>query len=261
MIIAEKDDFIKAFQTVDLGSMDRVRLMNRIDTKYILSCNRLPEILNGLSDYYRILDINDIKCMPYETTYFDTEGFYHFRQHVTGNPVRYKIRFRKYASTGISYLEIKKRIGKCRTIKWRIQNSPAAGGKFDEEADNFLSTCIKWPVSDLKPVLFNSFKRITLVESRFSERATIDFGISFSDMSGNTVHYPFISVVELKREGLGNHSHLADTMKKFCIKTSGFSKYCVGVYSLNDIPSGNVLKGKISQIKKIEDEYYRYCSA
>jgi hypothetical protein len=261
MEVTETTNILPLFSKIDLASMDAVSLMHRIDTKYVISGHRLPDILEMVKPDYRLLEIDGLTCMPYETRYYDTPGYYFFRQHATGSPVRYKVRFREYKASGISFLEVKKRTGKWRTSKWRIGNKPLDNGNLDAEGYSFLEPFMKFRTGELAPVLLNGFTRLTLVESGFRERATIDFDLSFSDQTGKTIRFPFIAIVELKREGHSGLSPLAETMKALAVNPTGFSKYCIGISSLYDIPGRNVLKGKICQIKKIEDEFNRYCSA
>ena len=109
----------------------------------------------------------------------------------------------------------------------------------------------------LKPVLVNNFKRITLVGSSFNERVTIDYDISFSDLTGRQLKYPSAAIIELKRPGYTNNSPFTSALKALSVHPTGFSKYCFGASVLYDIPRKNILKEKHSLIKKIEDEYYK----
>ena len=55
--------------------MDKVALMNRVDTKFVVSFNDLPLILDELRADYKMLEIDGLRIHPYKTSYFDTEGF------------------------------------------------------------------------------------------------------------------------------------------------------------------------------------------
>lgn len=246
---------------VGLDEMDSVKLMNRVDTKYVMSAHRLPSLFDGLDGHYRVLETGGTRISPYETCYLDDNCFRLFDQHVIGKPVRYKVRFRTYSSTGSTFLEVKKRTAASRTVKWRISRDTSLAAFSDDEALQFLRGCLPFGPEGLSPVLLNSFKRITLVEKSFRERATIDFDLSFSDMSGKVLRFPFITIIELKREGYGSFSPLAGVLRELSVNPSGFSKYCVGVSVLYNIPRRNLLRDKISVIKKIENEYNSCCSA
>ena len=75
-----------------------------------------------LSNHYQVLEINNMRILPYSTTYLDTSDYLFYYQHVRGEFERYKLRYRKYEATNESFLEIKKKTNKGRTIKWRIEN-------------------------------------------------------------------------------------------------------------------------------------------
>jgi hypothetical protein len=246
---------------VGLEEMEGVRLMNRVDTKYIMSVHRLAGLLGQLDGKYRVLETGGMRIAPYSTCYLDDNPFSLFRQHIMGKPVRYKVRYRTYATTGATFLEVKKRTAASRTIKSRIPRKSEMTGSCDEKELAFLNSCLPFDASSLKPVLRNTFKRITLVDTAFRERATIDFDLSFSDNTGAVVSYPFIAIIELKREGYGALSPLAGVLRQMSVKPSGFSKYCVGISELYNIPGRKILREKISLIKRIENEYNSCCSA
>ena len=113
----EIGQILDSFSAVTLEEMDKVRLMNRFDTKFIFSLQMLPEILNRMNAYYKTLSVNNIRTFSYNTTYLDTGDFLFFHDHVTGRLERNKIRFREYDSTGKTFLEVKKRTNKHRLHK------------------------------------------------------------------------------------------------------------------------------------------------
>jgi hypothetical protein len=250
-------DIVNSFDPICLGEMERVWLMNRIDTKYVMSVHRLPDLLSVLSRDYKILEMEGLRAFPYFTKYLDTSGFRFFNQHVTGRPVRHKVRYRTYLSAGTTWLEIKKRSANGRTIKWRIKNDLRSDGTPDPAACSFIEQYLPGGSQGLKPVLINRFERITLVGSEINERATIDFDISFTNMLDNQLKYPCMAIIELKRDGRQERSPVADAMKALSVRSSGFSKYCFGVSELYDIPRKFILKEKLSLLKKIEYEYNR----
>ena len=53
-------DAIKAFDPILLDDMGSVRLMSRMDTKYVLKLDRLPGILSDVSSSYFMLEIEDL---------------------------------------------------------------------------------------------------------------------------------------------------------------------------------------------------------
>jgi len=247
------EEVLNSYKPISLSEMDGFELMNRIDTKYIFPSKRLPKLLSSISDHYRILEIKEIRDFPYSSTYLDTPNNLFFNQHVRGVSNRYKVRFRVYETTGQSYLEVKLKNVKNRTIKWRIKNN-LRNSEPDENALQFLSSYIQDTAYSIEPVLFNRFHRITLVGIHTSERITFDHNIQFSNKQGNLIDLPYLAIAELKREGNSGESPFLSTMKTMMIRCSGFSKYCVGSILLKDIPKSNTIKPKILQLKKIQNE-------
>ena len=52
------ENVLESYTPISLDEMEHVQLMNRVDTKYILPVNSLPEILDEMKADYRILEIN-----------------------------------------------------------------------------------------------------------------------------------------------------------------------------------------------------------
>jgi hypothetical protein len=117
--------------------------MDRIETKYVFSVDKVKDIVASMIKNYRVLEVNGIRIPEYNTLYFDTPDYMFYNQHITGRASRIKVRFRKYNSSDKTYLEIKKRIRKNRTIKWRIENEPV-NGSFNEAADTFIKTLFRF---------------------------------------------------------------------------------------------------------------------
>ena len=169
-------DILKNFQKCSLSEMDQVKLMNRVDTKFVLSKESLFEILPNLFNDYRCLEINGQSLLSYKNQYFDDEDFSCFQDHHRKIPNRFKVRIRKYLDTHVSFLEVKKKI-KGRTNKSRIVVDDFVDG-LDDQQSEFINKAIG-ESHVLSPTLWNDFQRITLVNNDHSERLTLDFNLSF----------------------------------------------------------------------------------
>jgi hypothetical protein len=122
--MVKKDDYacldlVNTFRALTLNELDKVKLLNRKDTKYVFTQSQLPSILEQLIPSYKILEIENERVFIYDTIYFDTHDFKFYTQHHNGNKKRYKIRSRTYQNTGQSFFEIKVKNNKNRTIKKR----------------------------------------------------------------------------------------------------------------------------------------------
>jgi hypothetical protein len=235
--------------------MDSVQLMNRTDTKFILQSKLLPELLKKASEHYKILEIDNQRNFAYQSTYLDTDHYLFFSQHMKSKPGRFKVRYRIYECTGVSYLEVKCKTNKNRTIKWRIKNE-LINNQPNDKALQFLSGHINDVAFDITPVLMNRFFRITLAGLETKERITLDYNLSFSDNDNSLVTLPYIAIAELKREGYTGKSPFLYILKEMRIRQSSFSKYCMGTALLRPMPKTNILKPTILAIQKLGNENF-----
>jgi hypothetical protein len=253
---SDLDKVLNSFTPISLEEMDSVALMNRTDVKFIFPSDQLPLILEKAPGIYKVLEIHSHRKFAYTTTYLDTENFQFYRHHLSGKLNRFKVRYRVYESTATSYLEVKFKSNKMRTVKWRIKNS-LNQGNIDQLALQFLSKYFDDTIK-LKPVQINKFDRITLVNLLQKERITLDFNLQFIDTQNKQMSIPYIAIAEIKQEKYSNQSPFLKILKELNIRPTGFSKYCMGNALLKVLPQNNVLKSKLLTLEKIRDDYYFY---
>jgi hypothetical protein len=249
---ANLENILHKFSPIGLKEMNSVNLMNRIDSKYVFSVNKLERILDVAKDHYHILQLDYHREFFYTTTYLDSPDFMFFNQHINGKFPRYKIRYRHYEHSGQSFLEVKSKTNKNNTVKERIDYKPV-GETLDSSGTDFVRQFVKIDTSCLRPVLIDRFIRLTLVGLKTAERITIDYNLSFEDNSGKTVRLPLVAIAELKRERLNKQSLFTRLIKEFKVRKTGFSKYCLGISLLYDLPKQNALKRKFLLLSKIEN--------
>ena len=120
---------IAQFRKVSLPDLDKVELMNRIDLKFCFHFNQACHVFESIKDNYSVLEIDGQSIFSYYNTYFDTSDNQMYLNHHNGKLNRYKIRVRRYNQTNNSFLEIKFKNNKGRTIKksnsvfWRSTQS------------------------------------------------------------------------------------------------------------------------------------------
>lgn len=236
------------FAPIRLEEMEQVKLMNRTDTKYWFHENHLSSLLEEVQHNYFILNMDDKIALPYSTTYFDTDENRMFAAHHNGKLNRYKIRRRSYVSSGISFLEVKFKSNKGRTIKKRVP-SDCNTINFTEQEQEFLNGLTPFNGAELQKSLINNFSRITLVNKNFRERCTIDFNLQFKT-NDKHISLDNLVIVEIKSEGSPSNSPLARVLRNERIKISGFSKYCVGRTLTDPSLKRNAFKHKIRCIEK-----------
>lgn len=240
---------LNSINTIHLKDMENVKLMNRVDTKYWFHTDRLPQILDWAKEFYYILEIEEKKVLSYSTTYYDTALNSMYVSHHNGKLNRYKVRHRTYLESGISFLEVKQKSNKGRTVKSRIPTSADADNFTSDEA-SFLDANCPFTSNELSPCIQNRFRRITLVSKNMDERCTIDMDLQFYS-NKQTLELDKLAIVEIKTEGLPSSSPLRAFLKELGIKKSGFSKYCVGRAMSSPNIKNNSFKHTIRKINKV----------
>ncbi len=239
---------LNTFNLVTLEEMDSVKLLNRMDTKFTFRANLLPQILEELKPHYKVLDINGIKMSRYKTLYYDTPDKHLYTQHQNGKLNRYKVRLRRYEDSDLNFFEIKFKTNKKRTIKQRVTRS-----KFSEiikgKSERFLIENSPFTAEMLLPSLYIYYLRITLVSNTFTERLTIDLGLTFKD-NDNEKSFPKLIIVEVKQDHSAN-SPAINILRKYKIQNISISKYCLGIISLFNNVKKNNFKVKLQKINKI----------
>lgn len=242
---------INSFKPISLEEMGKVKLMNRIDTKFVTDIDRLQELLRKASEAgYMIQQIDGESNMPYYTRYYDTADVQMFYQHQRGKKNRQKIRVRRYEGSDTPpFIEIKSKNNKGRTKKKRVAmvNDREIAPHFD-----FLSSNSNYDPSSLMPHIENHFYRITLVNRDMTERITVDSSLEFHNLvTGKRVSLDNIGIIEWKRDGRSSKSELDSILRDLRIHQSGFSKYCVGMAVTNPELRQNRLKKKLRMIRSI----------
>lgn len=236
------------FAPIRLEDMDRVKLMNRTDTKYWFHIKHLESLLDAIRNDYYILTMQNEVALPYSTVYYDTAENRMYTAHHNGKLNRYKIRRRTYLLSGISFLEVKFKSNKGRTKKTRIAGKNHTSG-FSAEEVAFLEKQTPFTAEQLSPSLSNHFERITLVNKNFGERCTLDFRLTFASLN-KQFDLPNMVILEVKADGSPAGSPLVKALREMRIKSSGFSKYCIGKMLTDAGIKQNAFKPKIRQIEK-----------
>lgn len=170
--------------TLDLDRIAAVRLMNRVDTKYLVDEALCMELLERAADQYYVQIIDDCRACRYATLYYDTPQWDMYHLHHNRRLTRQKIRTRTYVETGVTYLEVKNKSNKGRTHKRRmaLDRSLFAAAATDTAAADFLRREARYAPEALSPSLTTRFVRVTLVNHAMTERLTIDFDLHFDNV-------------------------------------------------------------------------------
>ena len=240
-------DILNRLDPIGLDEMEEVRFMNRTDTKYVLPTREVTSLLKEIGEDYKVLDIDGNRMGRYETLYFDTPSYDFYIEHHNGKKNRVKVRYRKYLDSDVTFLEVKKKNNKNRTIKLRKRVADISQ-TIDEEDLNFVEVAADKSLI-LMPSVRNVFRRTTLVSKSHSERATIDFNVELM-LNGKSVTLPGLSIIEAKQDLFNKDSKIVRTLKARHCRSMRVSKYCLGIALLSDNLKTNNYKKKLRKIEE-----------
>lgn len=243
------DQILDKFQPIQLEEMDEVSLMKRVDQKFTIPYSKLITMLPKLTKEYRCLEIDEKRLFSYQTEYLDTNDQQMFLRHHNERVNRYKIRFRDYIESNLSFLEIKFKNNKSETLKKRIQVD-FGSRSIDKVEKKFISKNSTFKAGKIEAKLANSFKRVTLVNLLNKERVTIDFQLQFKTKTEN-IDLPELAIIELKKEKNNLKSTIISLLKENKIRPTNFSKYAIGSVLTSSNLKYNKLKKKLIYLNKI----------
>lgn len=239
------------FQPITLAEMERVALLDRTDTKLLLTPEQLHYALDYLLPYYRVLEIEGRRQHHYQTLYFDTPDLDFYHQHHNGWRNRYKVRERAYVDSDLTFVEVKHKVRSDRTIKHR-RPVPELTTDFGQPAAAFIQAHAPFREDALVPTLWNDFQRITLVSTHRRERVTFDLDLRFRRAYGNKwVALPGVVVAEVKQVRFSYDSDFLREMRYLGVRPTGFSKYCTGVALLYPEVKHNNFKPRMLHLKRV----------
>lgn len=257
---------VDTYRPITLEQMSGIKLMNRIDTKFVTTVPRLLLLLEMARDSYRIQETAGKRIIPYSTLYFDSEQLDMYTTHHCGHLPRQKARVRSYTDSQLHFLEVKTKDNHRRTRKKRISLSnfiPSSHeartmtlkpGANTAQRDAFMAHHLKMEASLLLPQLENSFNRITLVNDDRTERLTIDTSLRFHNITtGCDCDLTGLVIIELKRDGRCQ-SPVLEMLRLLRIKPQGFSKYCMGTALTNPHARANRFKKRLRRVQRLLSE-------
>ena len=237
------------FLPISLDEMDDVKLMSRTDTKFAFKANKMPLLLQKLLPFYRVLAIDGELIHDYKSLYYDTDNRKFYLDHHNGMVNRNKIRFREYVGSKLTFLEIKRKNNKGKTIKKRMRVD-AISNELSEKQQNYIEKIIGRPM-DVNAKQWINFSRITFVHKTQKERMTMDVNLAFENENekGDMKH---IVIAEVKQERMSRSSDFMRIAKEMHILPIRISKYCLTTLALNPELKKNRFKKKVLFINKLK---------
>lgn len=242
-------EILNRFNPVTLSGMDSVKLMTRSDEKYLCHIAQLPGILEAARKEFRILENQGRRVHGYESLYFDTPGHDMYLMHHNGKLNRFKIRIREYRDTHDFFTEIKFKNNHRITNKVRIPSEPGANFRTKENVQ-FIREHSPFNPIELVPVLYSSFKRITLINTKIPERVTIDIHPEWwhGEQSASLSRLVIIEVKSTRPSQIDGFGYL---LREGRIPPQRFSKYCIGTVLLYPDNKQNRFKMRMLRINRI----------
>ena len=252
--VSALEQAVGALPPISLEEMDAVKLMNRVDTKYLTQEATLLQVLqDALNSGYRALEVGGGKIAGYRTVYYDTPEQQMYLNHHNKRLVRQKVRTREYLDSGDSYLEIKRKNNHGRTKKKRIGITESELNDFsgDAFATDYLAGHSAYTAEEIFPALTTGFRRITLVNPAKTERLTIDTAMHFENWrTGRCNDLRDAVIIELKQDGRAQ-SRMKGILLDRRVKPLRISKYCIGTTLTDPAIKHNRFKEKVRAIEKI----------
>ena len=245
----EYNNLLSRLKTISLDDLDKVKLLDRKDTKFVFNQNKLPLILGMIQNHYSVLEIENCQIFNYENIYYDTDDFLFYKQHHNEQRKRYKVRFRKYSNSNKSFFEIKIKNNKNRTKKERMLVKEMST-KLESDQKFFLKEVTGIKSAQLVPSLDIQFSRITLVDNNFSERLTIDNNLFIKNKYSSKA-FDKLTILEIKQPKYNPKSQFIHVLRSLNIHEMRFSKYCLGLIHVNQSLKYNRFKTKLLQLNKI----------
>ncbi len=240
---------LNKFETITLSEMDDVKLMSRTDTKFVFNFSRLPEFLEKLSQFYRVLSIDGNLIHDYKSLYFDTEDRKFYIEHHNRRVNRNKVRFREYVGSGLTFLEIKLKNNKGKTIKKRIKVD-LISESITEKQQKYINKIVGYPI-EVSAKQWINFSRVTFVHKTQKERLTMDINLTFNNKKDEG-GLRNIVIAEVKQERMSRSSDFMRVAKEMSILPMRLSKYCMSTLSLNPKLKKNRFKEKSLFINKLK---------
>ena len=239
---------------ITLEEMTGIKLMNRLDTKYVASKSQLVELLQLVQDKYYVQETLDNRIIPYCTTYYDTADHTMYMMHHNRHARRKKVRVRTYVASNLTFLEVKNKNNHGRTKKKRIEVPSQENFRSAEGAHELVRRKTGLSLDVLQAVVQNQFDRVTLVNKDKTERLTIDFNIEFHNFETDNDHgTDQLVIIELKRDG-NVYSPVVNILHDIHIHPTGFSKCCIGMALTDPQLKQNNFKPKLRKLQKINGQ-------
>lgn len=240
---------VDSFESIPLAEMRSPLLFDRIDSTYVVPVRHLPDLLTETHGDYRVMEVDGVRQGWYSDEYFDTSELRLYHTHHAGRTPRFRVRMRRYETTGHRFLEVIRGERGGRTQSARI---PWPDETIDILprllAENLLGVGSAIPVSRLEPVLSVDYRRVTLVGKTHTERVSVD--VMMECASGEQLRaFPGLAFVEV-RQLMRTRSPFVRELSRLRVGRSSISMYCLGLASLHPTVRRNRFQPILDRVER-----------
>jgi len=251
------DWLVGHFTPITLDKLNEsAEMLSRIDNKYVVDRWSLERVLPDLLKHFDILEIENRRMFTYETRYFDDAERSAYYEHHQGLRKGFKVRVRRYADAGLSFLEVKVKGRRGMTVKHRLPYTLEGDETLNNEGMAFAQDTYSGHYGKpfnyaLKPALDIRYQRITLVAKTGGERMTIDARLQFWNREKSLNATKDVFIVETK-SALGRGFADKCLRRVHCRPTKKCSKYCIGMAALGEVARWNRFMPTMRLLKLLE---------
>ncbi len=249
------DDILKEMSPISLDEMSAVKLMNRVDAKYVADDLTVTKLFSLIKNDYFVQEIDGKRIAAYDSIYYDTVDNHMYIIHQDKKLKRDKLRVRNYVDTATYFCEVKHKNNHGRTKKKRIEvgENVFSDLKSDPATREFVEKQLPdYDFDGFQKKLSTTFDRITVVNKGKTERITVDFNVRFHNFeNGNECGIAPLVIMELKRDGQCE-SVFQKTLFELRVKPLSISKYCIGRAMTDKNLKQNRFKKKIIKLQKLK---------
>lgn len=237
------DRIVAAQPTINLEELLEVAaLLNRTDRKYIVTAAQLEALIAALAGDIRVLLVDGMRTFRYESMYFDTPDRDSYRAAAHRRRRRFKVRTRSYLDSEQTYLEVKVRDARRRTVKLRRPYPFADRALLNAEARDFVSEVFAEHaiptelVGSLMPTLHTEFRRTTVLVPSAGCRMTVDTDLTVSHPDGASRTIADLIVLETKSDA--QDRRVDRLLWRMGVRPKSVSKFAIGSALLDaDLPN------------------------
>lgn len=241
---AALNSILARLDTIGLTELnERASMLTRVDRKYALESDRASVILSHLPEATRVLQIGGRVSQGYASTYYDTPNMDSYLLTALKRRRRFKVRSRRYLSSGASFLEVKTRGARGTTVKKRMTISPdeagapLAGERRRWVTDRVEPTGYAGLVPVLEPVLEGSYERNTLLLPNGEGRATVDTGLEWHSLRTDGTRVSGGDLVIIETKSRATPSVVDHLLWEQGVRPVKISKYGTAMAAMHDLPA------------------------